>query len=678
MRFITFAFLCCLPLFSISQDSIAVLSINLLEDLIENDEEASYDFFYLYDELQGYLKNPLNINTATAEDFANLQMLSPIQIEDILEYRELYGPFLSKYELQTIPSLDIGILGALVPLVTEGGERKNISLKTIFEESSSTVFLKWKNVLQERKGFTDSTYLGDPNHFFARYNFNSGRNMRAGFTAEKDPGEQFFTGSNKTGFDYYTGFVYLKDINQLIKTFNLGDYTISMGQGLILHNSFGGGKSSFVTNIKRGGRAIRPYSSVNEGNFFRGLASTFSLNDNFDLTAFYSRKNIDGSVSIDTTIETGFERFSSINVDGFHRTENEISKENSVTQSSYGGIIKYKSRNLSISMNLLQQNFSIPLEIDDQLYKKYRFQGNSLTNVSLDYGYRFKNFNLFGEIARSNNGGIAAMSGILASLGRNVDLGFVFRDYKKDYQVLNANAFSESTLPINERGTYLSVLLRPTNKLTFSTYIDFWKHPWLRFQKDAPSDGREFLFKLEYNEKRKFNAYLQYRYEEKQKNGSAEDNKIDGLITTGQHRARLNITNTVNKSLKLRNRFEFNIFDKGGEFTDGYLIYQDIIYKPLGKNYSFTARYALFDTDGFDSRIYTYENDILYEFSIPFYADKGSRFYINWRQKIGRKITLEGRYSRTYYDNRESIGSSGQLINGNVRSEIKTQIKYKF
>ena len=205
-----------------------------------------------------------------------------------------------------------------------------------------------------------------------------------------------------------------------------------------------------------------------------------------------------------------------------------------------------------------------------------------------------------------------------------------------------------------------------------------WQYPWLRFQVDAPSRGKEFLFKVEYNEKRKLNAYIQYRIEQKQRNGNNELSKIDPLISTIQHRGRLHISHTLNKNLKLRNRFEVSYFNFDGQASNGYMIYQDIIYKPIGRSYSFTARYALFDTDGFDTRIYTYENDILYEFSIPFYADRGTRYYINWRQKFGRHLTFEFRYSKTYYQNRETISSGGQFIDGNTRSEIKAQVKYKF
>jgi hypothetical protein len=660
------------------QDSIAVLSGNLLEDLLENNDEASYDFFSLYDDLQEYLKNPLNINSAEEEDFHNLQMLSDLQIADILQYRDDYGPFISKYELQTIPSLDIGILKALVPLITEGGERKNHTFKSIMKESTSTAIFKVKRVLQERKGFKDGSYLGDQNHLYARYNFSSGRNVRAGMTMEKDPGENFLSGSNKNGFDYYSGFIHFRDVFPLFSTLHFGDFTMSMGQGLIVHNSFGGGKSSLVTNVKKGGRPIRPYSSVTEANIFRGTAATLDLRPDLKLTLFGSSKKIDGSVSIDTTIDTGFETFSSIKVDGFHRTESEINNQNSISQRSYGGILKYRKRNFGVAINALQQSFSIPIQNDGALYKKFRFSGDQLTNLSVDFTYRYKNFNTFGEFARSNNGGAALISGLLTSLGRNLDAALVYRNYSKDYQVLNANAFSEVTLPINEQGIYFALKLRAAKKITFSTYFDMWQHPWLRFQVDAPSNGKEYMFKAEYNEKRKLNAYIQYRIEQKQSNGSDEINKVDPLITSTQHRARFHISHTLNKNIKLRNRFEVSYYELGGRIEKGYMIYQDIIYKPLGKSYSFTARYALFDTDGFNSRIYTYENDILYEFSIPFSADRGSRYYINWRHKLGRHLTYEFRYAKTYYQNRETISSSGQFIDGNQRSEIKALLKYKF
>ena len=107
-------------------------------------------------------------------------------------------------------------------------------------------------------------------------------------------------------------------------------------------------------------------------------------------------------------------------------------------------------------------------------------------------------------------------------------------------------------------------------------------------------------------------------------------------------------------------------------------MYQDVVYKPIAKPISFTARYAVFDINSFDARIYAYENDILYEFYIPFFQNRGSRFYINTRYRIGRNYTWELRVGRTYLQNVDVIASGNELIDGNVRTEIKTQLKIRF
>ncbi|NNF32830.1 MAG: helix-hairpin-helix domain-containing protein, partial [Saprospiraceae bacterium] len=87
---------------------------------------------------------------------------------------------------------------------------------------------------------------------------------------------------------------------------------------------------------------------------------------------------------------------------------------------------------------------------------------------------------------------------------------------------------------------------------------------------------------------------------------------------------------------------------------------------------------ALFDTDDFDSRIYAFENDIQYEFRIPFYQMKGTRMYLFARYKATRRMTLEARIDRTFLTDAEEIGSGGEEILGNKRNEIKAQMIYRW
>jgi hypothetical protein len=77
----------------------------------------------------------------------------------------------------------------------------------------------------------------------------------------------------------------------------------------------------------------------------------------------------------------------------------------------------------------------------------------------------------------------------------------------------------------------------------------------------------------------------------------------------------------------------------------------------------------LFSTDDWNSRIYTYENDLLYSFSIPALSGEGSRSYVMIKWKLANYVELRVKYGIT------SIISSG---NSKETDEFKMQFKLKF
>ena len=105
--------------------------------------------------------------------------------------------------------------------------------------------------------------------------------------------------------------------------------------------------------------------------------------------------------------------------------------------------------------------------------------------------------------------------------------------------------------------------------------------------------------------------------------------------------------------------------------------YHDLIYHPLEQPISLSGRVARFNTDGFDSRIYAYEQDLIYTFSIPFYYLKGWRYYLNARYKW-KGFTLEARVAQTRFDDRTSIGTGPARINTNHRTDVRAQLIYRF
>jgi hypothetical protein len=657
---------------------------NIVEQLIENSELEDFDITDLIEIVRDLQENPLNLNTASENELSKIIFLTPLEVNAIISHRERFGNFIAPEELQTINEFDNAKLALIRNFFTVSErDRKPYNLREIIASGNSTLFLKYKRVLENKKGyiedeFGNSPYLGTPDHYFARYRFDSGRSFKAGTTMEKDPGEDFFKGNNKYGFDFYSAYVYAEDISPHIRAVNLGDYTISLGQGLILHNGFGGGKSVYTIDIKRDGSAIRPYSSVNETNFFRGGAITASPIQNLNITGFYSHKKIDGTLLSDTLLSDGFSSFRSIVRDGLHRTINEIEKEGSISQTNFGGRVEYNWNRFKLALNHLDYHFSIPLQQNDDLYRRFNFSGKRLSLSSGDYSFRFKNINAFGEIATSHNGGFAQLHSILFGLDKHLDLAISYRKYDRNYQGIEGNAFSEGTLPVNEEGFYFGIESRINNNWKISSYMDFWKNPWLRFRVDAPSNGREFLFRMDYVKKRKYNFYIQYRYETKGINSTLETQKTDRVVYKHSHRSRVHLSYQVNKEIELRSRAEFTRFDLDGKISFGHLLYQDIFYRPGQKPYSFNARLALFDTDNFDTRIYTYENDLLYEFYIPFYQGQGVRTYINLKYRITKDLRWEFRYARTLLSDMSSFSSGNEFIDSNRRSEIKTQIKYSF
>ena len=96
------------------------------------------------------------------------------------------------------------------------------------------------------------------------------------------------------------------------------------------------------------------------------------------------------------------------------------------------------------------------------------------------------------------------------------------------------------------------------------------------------------------------------------------------------------------------------------------------------QRYAGSIRLQYFETDGYDSRMYAYENDVLYSFSIPVFYDKGFRYYVNCNYDVTPKLTIWLRWAQTVYKNKTVIGSGLDELAGNKRTEVKVQAEYLF
>ena len=229
----------------------------LMENLSEELEEDA-DIEQIAEDLEYFLQNPINLNTATAEDLAKLHFLNEFQIASLTDYVRRNGPMLTLYELAMVDGFDQTDIFRLLPFVrvADTSDESKFSLKRAVKYGKNELFSRVTLVGEEQDGFAsvpDSVRLSEPEkHYpgnrakiFSRYSFNFNRQLMAGVTAEKDPGEQFFRGHQRKGFDFYSAYAAIHDIG-VIETLIVGDFQAKFGQGLAAWSGMSSGKSAFV------------------------------------------------------------------------------------------------------------------------------------------------------------------------------------------------------------------------------------------------------------------------------------------------------------------------------------------------------------------------------------------------------------------------------------------------
>lgn len=666
-----------------------------IEMVAENAEDEEVDYTTLFDELIYLINHPINLNNCTDEDLSEMLLLNEIQINSLLRHIELNGKLLAIYELQSINGFDLQTITNILPFVRVNRDFDEISItpKEVFKNGKHELLIRTQMILEDQKGFLpiDSAelaenpnrrYLGSKPKLYTRYRFKYRNNISFGITAEKDAGEEFFQGSQPNGYDFYSAHFFAKNIGA-VKRLAIGDYQVQFGQGLTAWTGLSLGKSPDVMNIKKTAQSLKPYTSVNENLFMRGGAITIGVKD-FEFTAFYSKKKIDANVTRDTIGELYVVQVTSFVQSGFHAKPSELENKDLIDETLFGGHISYKKRNFSVGVTAMSSETDAFVDKVYFPYSQFDFRTNTNLNIGLDYNYLYKNINLFGEVSRSENGGIGYINGVLASLDPRLSVTILHRYFDRDFQNLFSNAVSESSRNINEDGLYFGAISRLNSRWTLSGYYDTFVFEWLRYRTDAPSRGTEWRGELKYKPSKKIEIYARGRSEQKQQNPSGDyhDLRIDKLLTVSNSYWRINAKYKINDNIKFQSRMERSEYLKGeAEPERGYIIFQDVIYKfddeivPL----SLSFRYAVVETDTYNARIYAYENDVLYAFSIPAYYYRGTRMYLMAKLKLRNGLTFWLRYAQTYYDDRD-VFSSGQLteIQGNTKSEVKAMLKLRF
>lgn len=570
--------------------------------------------------LEFWRKQKISLNEVRTDELMIFPFLSAYQAEQLIMYRRYLGSLIDLLELQAVPGWDELTIRKILPYVS-------VDEKGQFQKAV------WKSLKQGLRQVVVRSSLKQGSGLLARYQYKS-TYLQWGIQIEKDAGEKLWQG--KKGISFLSGQVSLNKVG-ICRQIVIGDFSISLGQGLVLGLGRSVHKSGMTMMIKRQQPFLMPYRSSDENRFFRG-AGVWLGQSNWELGGFISMNRLDGNFVSDSLYG---DYISSLQTSGIHQTEAELFDKNILGHRSMGVMASLQIRSIRIGVHRVDHFFSLPILKSPLLYNKYASSGkrNSGTGVKLETSFR--NMHVFGELSRDHEGETAFIGGLQLAADRQLDLSILGRSISKAYKTFWGSAFTESTEPGDEKAVYLGLSFKPLPVVQVDGYIDWYKSDWLKYQINGPVTGFDQLLTLTVKPDKITHIYYRYHRER----------KTDGLSTTqpisitGDRLSvggRLHVERKLGEHWVWRSRVEWTrLHNLIGDLKRGTLVYSEWFWKNSNKPYSLSGRIMFCDTDDYASRIYAYENDVLYYGLIPSFYGKYMRIYGNGQFELSEKVSFQ-------------------------------------
>jgi len=624
------------------EDSITVQGETISDDL-ENvleqwDGESALSEDLIEDILETTPTSKVNLNALSYETAVRVLHLTDYQYYQLQLYIENYGQLASIFELTAIEGFTESDATRLYPLVmAESIQKKPFLFKDFFRKSKCSLWTRYGQILEPQAGYDTSRsnhYPRSPGHACFRFTFESQNKIILKISGEKDAGEEFFRGSQKQGFDFYSGSLCLQDMG-IMQRAVVGDFRLNFGQGLVLGSSLLSGKGSGVGSARRFATGIRAIAPTNEGDFLRGGAITL------------------GNHHIAGTLFAG--------------------RQFGTLQNSFGADLSYKRARFKAGIRAI--GFSRTDTSETSPSGRFRSSCKpTACNIAADYHLILHRHLLFGEAACTERGRMALLQAAQLNLSPTLKLLLLFRHYDREFSAPLGNGFAVNSSHSGEDGIYITADYIAGRRCELNLYADYYRLTWPSYRTDAPVCGMDFGGTVLYRFSRYSLLTIKYSWRTRPQNDGASD-YLHTVSGRQRHKVRLLWNMEPYPFLKLKTEMDWQTQHESsdGKWHQGVLFFQDIAVEPPRTGLALHARFALFDTERYDERLYAYENDLYYAFTIGSYYYKGCRWYLLLRYKY-KWLSIWIRMSRTHYLDRQFISSGLNQINGPHKTELKLQM----
>ncbi len=661
----------CATMICAQQDDEQRVLADMLEEMAADgtisDDDAEDATALLYD------LDPIDLNTATRDELSTLFFLSPSQIESILRYRSEAKGFVVPQEVYLVPGFSSTDATRLLAFSTMGEY-----------ESASRRGLRWKNEVTSRlqrtfpkaKGYkaqTDSTeanYAGDPYRLYIRFAGSLGKQLDYGLILENDAGEPMFN-STTTLTDFVAGHVTYKPSKSLVRKIILGHYSAQYGQGLGMWTGFASDGSAMQSSVDRRAKGLRGTLSASESGYMRGAAVSLGTKDIF-ADVYVSTVDVDATMYYN---DDSTRYFTTVKTDGYHRTKSEINSRKNLTVSTIGTYLTLSRRLIKASAGFNGWHSSTPLASDGQAYRHFVPNTRNIGTVHADYHFYGSSFVAYGEVVWQTSNTFAGMQAIDINLGGGNSASFAFRKFGKRYNTMHQGPFSIASNPAGEAGGFASITLAPLKGIGLMADVNFYRNAWVQYQKPFMTNGVKVRAQATYSISRSSMLKFRVRYEDRENSSSENSHQ---LADRKRLSLRLQWITTPVNLLTLKTAVERVGYGEGST-TDsrGFFVSQEVTVKCPQPNLAATFIFSHFDTDDYNSRIYSYMPDVLYSMSIPTFYGRGVGCLTNirWRITDFAKLWLWGNYTK-YYD-RDVISSGNSQLDSSHRFDVKLQLQIR-
>lgn len=596
-------------------------------------EFSEVDYEQLQSDLYALHDAPIDLNNTSDEELSQLYFLSPQQIDDILAYAGRH-PFESLYELRLIPSLTEYEIRDLLPFVQIRNHKSEIINQKLYPRE---VFAHATHEIITRVDARNIEGVEgtDPMYVQGHYRFDYQRKVIFGAQLRRPVG-----GVAKDL--QYGAYLQLRDITPHLHTVVGGNFQASFGQGLVLAPVFHSGKTSYVSSVGMQQQGLRYYSSV-DGEGLHGAGVTirhaFSSQTRLDASALYSMRRANDST--------------------WHHL--------------LGANLTLRHKRLEVQLTAIENLWSDSIHpYRNAKYNRHYFRGRNQAVIGASFRYNHGWFDAFGEVATTQNykrfeealngeavnsphWGLGALIGSRFYPTQGVSLVALYRYYSPYFDNALGYAFSETSRINDENGGYLGFEITRWRNWRISGYGDVFYFSGYKYGLgDAVKTlGYDAMAEIQYSWAKRPSfqggdgGRLSLRLRARQKGDATYSTRAQFDWAQGSWSLR-----TTAEANLTTNPLTTNPLTP--QLTYGFTLYQDIAldltpYTVHHTPLSFRLRLQGFDAREWANRIYTYEHDVLYAFSIPATYGLGGRAYLCLRWQIIPQLALYFRVSETVY-----------------------------